>query len=395
MKVFSLEKFRILLIALLPIAVMSYDMAFTNALFYISAAVGLYTLKTEKAKWLNIEKIILILLLLCCGGLLISNFFSVYDADNSIKWARRYCYWMLPLLLMYGLWFNNNNCRKAFIYGGLLGSFLLIGYAVYQNQFLNIQRAYSVTTNPNSYSAIICMVFPFVLFYIKNNLLKILTVGIYLYGIMISGSRGSFLAFCLVLLIYIYFLKKHTEHKFTKKYTAIILLFVMIFAGIGINQIQNNSVTIFSRFQNMTKQSIYKTDSERIYLWQSSFKMIKDYTWHGVGLRNFNKVYIDGNYINPNAKEPDLQSPHNIVLHYLTEMGIIGTVPFVVLFGYLFLWCKRNIDNVLAIGLLSSLFVICLNNMVDYQFIVKQYYQLFWLILGAVMADVYFCRKIK
>lgn len=56
MKVFSLEKFRILLIALLPIAVMSYDMAFTNALFYISAAVGLYTLKTEKAKWLNIEK---------------------------------------------------------------------------------------------------------------------------------------------------------------------------------------------------------------------------------------------------------------------------------------------------------------------------------------------------
>ena len=70
--------------------------------------------------------------------------------------------------------------------------------------------------------------------------------------------------------------------------------------------------------------------------------MIKDFPIHGVGLRQFNSVYINGNYINVKAREPHLDSPHNIILHYLTEMGLIGTVPLVALFVLLFTGLRKT-----------------------------------------------------
>lgn len=391
---FSLEKLRLMLIFLLPIVLMSYNMTFTNVLFYIAATVVFLSLKNEKYKWLYFDKKLIIIIFLCCIGLIVSNLFSIYDINNSIKWARRYCYWILPLFIMYGLVFDEVKCQKAFAYGCLMGSMGMIFYAMYQSIILDINRPSSVTTNPNIYSATLCMVFPVILFYLKNNLLKVLTIIMFFFGIVISGSRASFLGFCLILIMYTFHFIKKNKYSINIRSISVILVLLFGFCGIGVFHSMNNNSTIFSRFKNLQNYSIYDSGGDRIYLWQSSIEMIKDYPLYGVGLRNFNKVYTDEKYIDPRADELELQSPHNIILHLLNEIGIIGTLPFIALIGYLFYWCKINSKNISAMALFFSLLAIGVNNMLDYQFLVKQYYQLFWLVLGISFAIIYFRMKV-
>ena len=84
---------------------------------------------------------------------------------------------------------------------------------------------------------------------------------------------------------------------------------------------------------------------------------------------------------------------HNIILHYLTEMGLIGTVPLVALFVYIVYWSAKNRENIMARAMLYAMAALFINNMVDYQFIVKQYYQLFWVLCGGTIADVYLKKE--
>jgi O-antigen ligase len=62
--------------------------------------------------------------------------------------------------------------------------------------------------------------------------------------------------------------------------------------------------------------------------------MIEDYPLFGIGIGNFNQVYISQNYISPYANEKNLVSPHNIYLHVFTESGLLGGNPFLLLLGY-------------------------------------------------------------
>ena len=62
----------------------------------------------------------------------------------------------------------------------------------------------------------------------------------------------------------------------------------------------------------------------RIYVWQSAGQMIADHPLLGIGLDNFLYAYRD-RYMAPEAwREPNLSHPHNWVLHFWLETGLIG-----------------------------------------------------------------------
>ena len=55
-----------------------------------------------------------------------------------MKWARRYCYWILPGAAIYGLWTRENIGRYLFASGLALGGIILCVYAGYQDLVLDL-----------------------------------------------------------------------------------------------------------------------------------------------------------------------------------------------------------------------------------------------------------------
>lgn len=381
---------RLLCLFLLPIAIMLHEMNFTNGILYLSFFICFFRLKEEQARWKNFDRQFFFLIICFCFGLIISNYYST-DLSISMKWARRYCYWILLGAAIYGLWTRENIGRYLFASGLALGGIILCVYAGYQDLVLDLNRPGSLSTGPNSFSAIVALAVPFVLLNIPNLLFNILTWLIFLSGIAISQSRGSFLA--LTFVSFFYCLNElRMRWSFTCRQMIALLLSIMALCGLLfiMDDEHKTEPGILQRLLNTSKIS---GDDERILLWKSSFNMIKDFPVHGVGLRQFNDIYINKNYINVKVREPHLDSPHNIILHYLTEMGLIGTVPLVALFVYIVYWSAKNRENIMARAMLYAMAALFINNMVDYQFIVKQYYQLFWVLCGGTIADVYLKKE--
>lgn len=385
-----LQILRLLCLFLLPIGIMLHEMNFTNGILYLAFFICVLNFKKDKERWQNFERKFLFLIICFCVGLLASNYYST-DFAVSMKWARRYCYWILPGIAIYGLWIRENIGRYLFVSGLALGGIILCAYAGYQDIVLGLNRSGSMSTGPNSFSAIIALAAPFVLLNIPNLLINIVNWLIFWSGIVISQSRGSFLALAFVSLVYC-FNELRIRWSFTWR-QMIALLLSIVALGSLLFIMDDEPKTKPGILQRLSNTSKISGDDERILLWGSSLNMIKDFPVHGVGLRQFNDIYINGNYINVKARVPHLDSPHNIILHYLTEMGLIGTVPLMALFVYIVYWSAKNRGNLMARAMLYAVAALFINNMVDYQFIVKQYYQLFWCLLGGTIADVYLQKE--
>mgnify|MGYP000861907526 CR=1 FL=1 len=65
----------------------------------------------------------------------------------------------------------------------------------------------------------------------------------------------------------------------------------------------------------------------RLQLWRSSWEMVRDHLWTGVGLDNF--LYYYGDYIRPGAEiERWLSHPHNIILDLWLRTGLPGLLLY-------------------------------------------------------------------
>ena len=386
-----IEFLRFLCILLLPLGIIINETGFTNVVLCISIFICLCNLKEQRNKWIDFDKKFLFIILLFCAGIIISNIFSIIDMENSIKWAKKYCYWLLPGIVIYCLWNEKKYCKYFFSLGVFLGCFILCAYAGYEHIILNIDRPKSLTASPNSWPAFLVMSLPFLLYFLPNKLLKIFITFFITYGILLSQSRTSFVA--LLLLLFVYFalnLQQIKDKFFNREFVYVAISILVICAGsFSFNAVSKNITNISTRMLMMENYDLEKQGGDRIYLWKSSIEIINDYYLHGVGLRNFNKVYVSGNYMNPKAKEPNLESPHNIFLHYLVEMGIIGTLPIIILLFSICIFLKNNINKNVARAMLLSLIAVLCNNMLDYQLIGKYYYELFWVLIFATFAECF------
>lgn len=148
-------------------------------------------------------------------------------------------------------------------------------------------------------------------------------------GMFIIGGRSSVVALVAIFLIYyINILKSFT---FTLSYILksiiliIIVVALMAFYFAEITQILNASIT-WQRFMMLTNEG---DESLRIFLFSNSialfFSDVKTMLF-GAGINSF-PVYIGYN-------TTDI-FPHNIILELLAEYGIIGTIIFTALAGYI------------------------------------------------------------
>jgi putative inorganic carbon (HCO3(-)) transporter len=129
----------------------------------------------------------------------------------------------------------------------------------------------------------------------------------------------------------------------------------------------------------------------RLQLWQSSVAMIRDHPFLGVGLDNFLYLYQQ-RYILPTAlAEANLSHPHNLILHFWLQLGLLGLAAALWLVGQAFVLAHRvythsadPVTRVLALGAAGSLVDFVVHGMIDNSYFLPDLAIIFWLTLGVL-----------
>lgn len=129
----------------------------------------------------------------------------------------------------------------------------------------------------------------------------------------------------------------------------------------------------------------------RLRLWQSSWAMLRDHPWLGVGLDNFLYQYRT-RYILPDAwQEPNLSHPHNVLLDFGTRLGMGGVavllwlqIAFWRLAWRLYSRQARGEGQALTLGLMASMVAALAHGLVDNSFFLVDLAFIFFMILGII-----------
>ena len=145
---------------------------------------------------------------------------------------------------------------------------------------------------------------------------------------------------------------------------------IILIAFLTIFSIFSFSPSSLQRFNSITNISYEnQSNSERLLMWQSATKMFIEHPIVGVGIGNYHDEYI-AHYRSPLARENTVH-PHNTLLYYLAETGIIGGLSLVALFSYLFYnsittFIKNK--NTISLAYLMCLIAYSINNLTDCMF---------------------------
>lgn len=368
---------------------------FINTFFFLGIFFKIFLLKKEIKNSIillknRIDMRMILLMVIFSLSLLISTYYSV-NWQQSLKYAEHYIKWMFiaffsAYLLMYNL--NVKDFEREIIYGLCLGEVIIVSGVLWKYFILNMHRPDSFfIVHPNATAGMIVFLLPFVVLndqlnkYWRLCLFVLITVSL-----LLTESRGALIAYILLVLIII-FKNMHfcinTLKKINWKYMVIIFatLLLTVVSNYDFFAVNNNRfLEVFDNYENLRKGYV---GGDRLLLWESSINIIKDYPLFGIGLNNFNDVYNHG-YISELAREPHLQSPHNIILHFFVETGFFGGISFLLIFFYQLTKLKSNNTSGFSFMFLLSIISILVHGMVDYIFLKKAFYQLYWY-LGCIV----------
>lgn len=316
---------------------------------------------------------------------------TIFAHGNNKMYIFRYFDRILPLVMMLLFCKGDKNFLKSALIGACLGIFITCCTAiVYFVQ--HGWRPRSLLGNPNELASIIAILLPFImgacLQYFdskKSKLMGIVTIVMMFLGLYLTGSRGPTLSLvaAIALSMLIFYQKGIIVNRRMLFYAGLIAL------AIG--------VAVFK-----VRTSTYSSDMERICLWQSAWSIFKDYPIFGVGLDNFNNIYRDG-YMMPLAKNPALNSPHNIFLHYMAEAGIVGLLGFVFMIGaqikYLLGIIKDKMiekeATILAVSMLASIAAMLVQGLFDALFLSRDFNIMYWFLWGITCCSIWAIKQKK
>lgn len=239
------------------------------------------------------------------------------------------------------LCFLLSDKKRIIVFGSAnIIALLIIAIQYIYASMINMGRVPGLIGGPNFVGVQILMLMPICLvarrYFTNFKYLSILNLGVFLLSgvaLLMTESRGSWLGLGLALIIA--FLVNGRPYLLTvKRYSIIIMCALIIIIG--------NSNYIISRI-NHTVNYTENYTVERIYIWQSSLNMFKDNVWSGIGIggERFRELY-DNQYMLSAAKEKHIPHPHNLLLFYLSETGILGFVGFFIFFMCPFLYFIKN-----------------------------------------------------
>lgn len=249
--------------------------------------------------------------------------------------------------------------------------FLLINALVIIYQFVFLEQSGRLTGLVTGGYMLLCinlLILPMTLTYaIYNKKLNkkiryffLIVVLINIPAIIFENTRIVWIALSIVFFIILFISIKNK----IKLISITIAIFLSIFC---IFHISPSSMQRFNSITNISYEN--QSNFERILMWQSASKMFIEHPIFGVGIANYHNEYIT-HYRSPLARENTVH-PHNTLLYFLAETGLIGGLSLIILFGYLFyntlITFKKN-KNTISLAYLMCLIAYIINNITDCMF---------------------------
>lgn len=227
-----------------------------------------------------------------------------------------------------------------------------------------LSRAHGVFNNGNALALFIgpivaVMVVQLISTTIKYKIYWGLIVIIILLALILSQSLGGIIAVFATIVIFLTpFLRRNVKY---------IFLLILI-----INIVVLSNISLFTP-KDVVNPWIRtgSTLNIRFCLWEGTVNLIRDKWLTGAGIRNFSQLYSQ-NYITCDAEA--LVSPHNILLNFWVEVGIIGLMIFLLIL--LIIFSK-------PINMFTSYFmVVFIHGLVDAPYFKNDLAVLFWVIFA-------------
>ena len=299
------------------------------------------------------------------------------------------------LPLVFALTFIKNRRQLCGVLIASTSAFLINDAAgIVQYFALGEPRAFGFNHTPTFYGSFMLMQMPLLVFVSQLKILPqlwrkiaLVTAGLSLICLVLSMTRGAWLAFVCVAVIF-FVLEKNYRLVAAKIFAGLAILFVIV---------AMTSPTIHNRLETMVSTK-FQSNTERVLMWQSALKIFADYPLTGVGQKMFVKAYNE-HYISPEAIErPEVTEgghtqPHNNLLNEASEGGIVGLAAFVGLYVYFFRKFfrqhRREKNIPFGAGLTAILILagLQLEGLTDTNMTQVPIMREFWLLAGTLMAS--------
>lgn len=232
----------------------------------------------------------------------------------------------------------------------ILGIFQFLVYGI---------RARATLYRPNSLGMFMIFVLPFIIAGVREEKGKrfafyaiALISGLTALGL--TFSRGAWLGFAGSIIFFFLF---YRNNKYLK-YILIVSVILLLVIALTVPLLEAKIVSIFT-----TDSS---SNTKRLFLWQAAIKAVSLRPLTGYGVGTFPDVY---KWFKPEGAELYAWYPHNIYLHILTDLGLIGLLVF----AYLVFWISGKFFNNFMktksfyyLAALASFIAILVQGLVDY-----------------------------
>jgi O-antigen ligase len=151
-------------------------------------------------------------------------------------------------------------------------------------------------------------------------------------AVFLSGSRGSWLSFIILSVVFITLIYKPFLSGYKKRQLFIVLFFSVLFGFIGTQTDAGKRITsAIVNIQNWDSgDQTYTSSGIRMEMWESSLEAAKESPWFGYGYRNSNvevSKYVDGH----NHTVAAFTHLHNEYLTNLLAGGVFGLLSMLTL----------------------------------------------------------------
>jgi len=185
----------------------------------------------------------------------------------------------------------------------------------------------------------------------KEQIITFISTILGVAAIFLSGSRGSWLSFIILSIIYIILVYKPFLKENKKRKLFLLLFFLALFSIILIQPSTSAKITqAVTNIQNWSNGSeVFTSSGARMEMWRSGLMSSKESLWFGYGYRNANNVA--SNYaLNYQEMIRAFTHLHNEYITTLVSAGVIGVLfLLLLLFTPLIIFIKNiNINNIYA-----------------------------------------------
>lgn len=293
---------------------------------------------------------------------------------------------VLFFFLFYKL-INNTRTLNNILWTSCFGSGLYLLCALYQGEMVSGRLNYGRMFDPNdlAYFAVSFLPLNFLFISKKEQLWKrllcVLNVVVSIVMILMTGSRGGFIALGIVVLM-LFIAESQIIKKSYKVIIAAITIVALIYGGTAIDLSRLDTITNIGEDYNVWDET------GRFEVWKKGLDLMLSNPLTGVGVSCFSEA-IGRERLGRGLQEI-WQAPHNVLVQIGAETGIIGLILFVVISvkAFRIFGMSKSAGKSEQINIMGGIAMIGFTGHFISSMFLSQAYSIYWVFFIALSASI-------